>query len=97
MQLPVLIERLNGCGFKARTGAPLDLAAEGATRDEALDNLRAKIAGAAGTGELVTVDVPDSNPWLRLDGIFRDDPTFDDWVRAMEENRRRIDADPNQP
>ena len=40
MQIPVLIEPVAPNGFRARSGEPLGLTAEGATREEALQKLR---------------------------------------------------------
>ena len=37
----------------------------------------------------------EGNPWAAAAGIFRDDPTFDEWVEIMRENRRKADEDPN--
>ena len=41
------------------------------------------------------MEVPADNPWLAMAGIFRDDPTFDEWQEAIAENRRRDEADPD--
>jgi hypothetical protein len=36
------------------------------------------------------LDFPDNgNPWLDGAGMFRDDPLFDDWQRAIAQYRRR--------
>jgi hypothetical protein len=37
------------------------------------------------------------NPWLKGAGMFRDDPLFDDWQRAVAEYRRAVDANPDAP
>ncbi len=92
MVIPVLIEPMEGGGFRAVAGSPLMVNAEGPSQDEALSRLRDQIrlklqAGAS----LVPLDVPpaEENPWVKMAGIFRDDPLFDEWVEAMAENRRR--------
>ncbi|HLP91505.1 MAG TPA: DUF4209 domain-containing protein [Nostocaceae cyanobacterium] len=33
------------------------------------------------------------NPWVEFDGIFKDDPLFDDFVENMAANRRELDAE----
>ncbi len=52
MEIPVLIEPVGPNGFRARSGEPFGLTAEGATREEALQKLREmvqnRIAAAAG-------------------------------------------------
>jgi hypothetical protein len=96
VEIPVLIIRLEGNGFQARGGEPLALTAEGDTSEEALANLREMIAQKlAGGSSLVSLDVPGANnPWLRLDGVYKDEPLFEEWQRAIEENRRKEDEEP---
>ncbi len=43
MRIPVLIEPVANNGFRARSGEPLPLSADGATADEAVRNLRAAL------------------------------------------------------
>ena len=44
------------------------------------------------------VDVPQrANPWLSGAGMFRDDPLFDDWQRAIAEYRREVDRIADAP
>jgi hypothetical protein len=98
MQIPVLVERMNENGYRARSGEPLPLAAEGATQEEAIRRLRALyterlVAGA----RIVAVDIPAENPWLQMAGFMKDDPMFEEWREAIAENRRRIEADPEIP
>ncbi|HLO88180.1 MAG TPA: hypothetical protein VK203_24685 [Nostocaceae cyanobacterium] len=35
----------------------------------------------------------ENNPWVEFDGIFKDDPLFDEFVEAMARNRRELDAE----
>ncbi|MBG1265387.1 DUF4209 domain-containing protein [Nostoc sp. WHI] len=37
--------------------------------------------------------VEESNPWVNFDGLFKDDPLFDDFVEDMAANRRELDAE----
>ncbi|OYD96903.1 hypothetical protein CDG76_09145 [Nostoc sp. 'Peltigera membranacea cyanobiont' 210A] len=37
--------------------------------------------------------VEESNPWVKFDGIFKDDPLFDDFVEDMAVNRSELDAE----
>ena len=37
--------------------------------------------------------VKNSNPWVKFDGIFKDDPLFDDFVEDMDANRCELDAE----
>jgi hypothetical protein len=99
MQIPILIEPVAGKGYRARGGEPLALTAEGATAEEALEKLRDlfdhRLAGGA---QLVPLEVPDSdNPWMKMAGIFKDDPLFDDWQQAIADYRQKVEDDPEIP
>ncbi|MEH2337831.1 DUF4209 domain-containing protein [Nostoc sp.] len=37
--------------------------------------------------------VEESNPWVKFDSIFKDDPLFDDFVENMAANRRELNAE----
>ncbi len=101
MQLSGLIEPLPGEGYRATGGQPFSLVAEGATRDDALRNLRSLIEDRVSAGaEIVTLDIPaPGHPWLPFAGMLRDDPLVEEWKQAMAESRRQGDAeaDPGQP
>ncbi len=100
MQIPVLIERVAGNGFRARSGEPLALTVEGSTRAAALQKLQelVKETVAAG-GEMVCLDVPEGPPpWLRKAGwLDLNHPIVQEWMEIMEENRKKDDEDPNSP
>ena len=96
MRIPVLIEPVAGNGFRARSGEPLPLTAEGSTRQEALQRLhelfRSRIQAGA---ELTSLEVGQlENPWARGAGMFKENPLFEEWQQAMAENRRREDEEP---
>ena len=93
MRISVLIEPVPGHGYRAKGGEPFALAAEGATRDDALQKLRELIEGKVSAGaEVVTLDVPvTEHPWLPFAGMFRDDPLVEEWKETMAELRRQAD------
>jgi hypothetical protein len=96
MNIPILIEPIASNGFRATGGAPFDLSAEGATRDEALQRLRAEIdRRMAGGATVVPLEITplEENPWVQGAGMFRDDPQFDEWQAAIQEYRRQVDED----
>jgi hypothetical protein len=100
MNIPVLIEPVAGNGYRAKSGGPLELTAEGTTRADALKNLRNLVhQQMQGGAEVTTLELPDnaSNPWVKFAGMFKDDPYFDEVVEIMAENRRKMDADPDMP
>jgi predicted RNase H-like HicB family nuclease len=99
MEIPVIVEPVAGNGYRATGAAPLGLSAEGATREEALRKLTEAIRGRLrGGAELVMLHLPDvDNPRLKIEGVYKDDPTFDEWQQAIAEYRRQRDAEPDLP
>jgi len=99
MQILVAIERVAGNGFRARSGEPFALTAEGATREEALQKVRDLIRNRLAAGlEVVPFEVPAAdNPWAAMAGLFRDDPLFEPWQQAVADYRRQVDEDPASP
>jgi len=97
MQINVLVEPLNGEGFRATGSAPFDIVADGSTREEALAHLTDKLmARMSGGAEVVALEVGvPENPWLKMAGMYKDDPLFDDWQEAIREYRDRIEMDDN--
>jgi len=91
MQIPILIEPLpDGRGFRAKAGDPFSLSAEGPTRDEAIRCLRAQLNGRLRAGaEILPMELPSSNPWTDLAGFLPDDELTREWMRTLEENRRK--------
>lgn len=99
MQIPVLIEAVAGNGFRAQVGQPLALSAEGATADEALQRLHELVNHRLAQGaQLVPLEVAAAaKPWMQFAGMFKEDPYFEDWQRAIAEYRRQVDEDPDTP
>jgi hypothetical protein len=97
MQIPILLERVKGNGYRARGNGPFAVTARGATREEALARLRAKIERRLKkNAEIVGLDIgPQQHPWLEFAGMFKDDPWIEDWKKSVEEYRQKIDDDPD--
>src|SRR5262245_58535573 len=100
MEMHVLVERTAENGYRAVTGPPFQIAVEGGTREEALTKVRTavaeKIRGGAeflrlevpgGPSELILCNQQTDNPWLRIAGIFENDPFFEEWQQAIAEYR----------
>lgn len=95
MRIPVLIERVPGNGFRARGSDPWNLCGEGATRDEAVAELRSQCELKIRDGaEWIAVDV-DSEPhsWLEFAGMFKGDPGISEWKESIKEYRRQADSE----
>lgn len=99
MQIPVLVERIGRNGYRAKGQEPFGVSAKGATREEALAKLRAKIEGRLKKNgvELVGLDVgPSPHPWMEFAGMYKDDPWIEDWVQSMAEHRQQVEDDPDR-
>ena len=99
MEIPVLLEPLPSGGFRARSGDPLELTAQGDSPDSALRNLRDLIETRIASGSvLTTIEVPNTavgrHPGA---GIYRDEPLFDRWRAAIETYRQEIEDDSETP
>jgi len=97
VQIPVLVERVKGNGYRARGKEPFVVSARGATRKEALAKLRAKIQARLKKGtEVVALEIgPEPHPWMEFAGMFKDDPWIVDWRRSVEEYRQKVEDDPD--
>jgi hypothetical protein len=98
MQIPVLVEPVAGNGYRAVGAGLAPLSTEGATAEEALQRLRELLDSRLAAGaRLVALEVPSANPWEQMAGMYRDDPLFDEWQRAMREYRQQVEEDPGSP
>jgi len=96
MQIPILIEPIADAGFRARSGEPLPLAAEGSTREEALAKLKQLLAAKLQNGSEVTALClgPEEHPLREFAGTWAaDDPMLAEWQLAVEEYRRKLDEE----
>ena len=85
MTLATMLER-TATGYRASTGGPVVLSADGPTAAGALRALQALVAARTGGRDRVAgVDPP-------AGGQFRDDPWFPEFLAACAENRRVMDA-----
>ena|SRR5438034_2653999 len=98
MNIPVLVERLPDNRYRAKSGEPFALSAEGNTDAEAVSNLKQLLHAKLTNGtRLASVELPtpEENPWVAGAGCLKDDPLFEEWQDAIRENRRReAEADP---
>jgi hypothetical protein len=81
------------------------ITANGATEQEEIDKIQSILDDQFKDGKLVTIDVnvhndraeKKSDPWLDNMGIFKDDPTFDDFLAEVSAYRHEIDVIENRP
>lgn len=99
MQIPVLIQPIEGGRFRARAGEPFAMTAEAASPEEATATLAKQFeecfrAGAALT--VIQVNGTTSTPAVHFDftAIADDDWFFQTMSDAIAENRARAEASP---
>jgi hypothetical protein len=99
MQIPILIERVDGNGYRSRGGEQFELSAHGATREEVLAALQEQLRKRLESGaEVVSLEVTsEPHPLAGFAGMFKDDPLFESWQRSIKKYRRDVDADPDYP
>ncbi|HEX5106654.1 MAG TPA: hypothetical protein VFV87_22695 [Pirellulaceae bacterium] len=96
MQIPVIVEPTQCGQFRAQPLYALEAVGEGQTSEAALANLREALEREFQKGkQIVFMDFPSEeyNPWLAMAGSLKDDPLYDEWRAAMEENRDQSDRE----
>jgi hypothetical protein len=99
MQIPIVVEPTAENGFRASTGAPLNLQVEASNQDEAVGRLRQLIERRVADGAVfmeLTIGQRE-HPLARFAGIFKDDPLLQEWKDAMAEYRRQVEAEEDTP
>lgn len=92
MNIPVLLEP-TPAGFRASTGAPLNLTAEAATADEATAELRRQFVVMQARGaRVVPLTLPEPDPLWELTARLAANPFLEEWDRAVKEARREREA-----
>lgn len=97
MNIPVLLEPIP-TGFRATTGAPLNLAAEAGTASDALRAIESMLAAAHARGaRIVEVAVTSTDPTMErireLTASMAANPCLDDVIAATREYRRQREAE----
>ncbi|AMV23001.1 hypothetical protein VT84_01225 [Gemmata sp. SH-PL17] len=85
MTFPILVQPHDGRFQASVLGSPV-MAADGATKEEALSALRVSINQRFARGELVLLDVP-HRAVTDFAGLFKDDPTFEGMVEDIYRER----------
>ncbi len=99
MQYQILVEHPNQNGFIASVIGLPDCVVEGATEEEAINRAKLKLKSRLAQSKIVTVEVDapaqglTGNPWIDSAGIFKDDPTYDEFLEEIAKYRRELDAE----
>jgi len=93
MELPVLIESLpGGVRYRARMGDPINLSAEAATPEEALQLVQTEFQRLLGEGaRIAAISFPPSSP-IPAPGWLPEDELTREWLDAVEVYRKECDS-----
>jgi hypothetical protein len=95
VEIPVLLQPLASMRFRASTGQPLPVSAEGQTREEALQNLQKLLEEQASQGmELVYLKLSMPGRTIPTEALWPNDETTQAWLEGIEEYRRQADSAP---
>ena len=95
MTFDVIVLQQVDNGYSARPVLWPDSVAHGTTEQEALDRVRTLIRDLLSRTRFVQVELDVSehqfgNPWLTKAGMFADDPTWDDFLKAIADYRTLV-------
>jgi hypothetical protein len=100
MEIAALVEPLENKGYRMTSLVPSRLIAEAPTREEALDQLRTLLHRQFSHAEIVVLHVPIAGevlPWKALAGTWKNHPDAAEFENRLQEYRRQLDEDANQP
>jgi len=99
MTFQIFVQHQPEQGYVASVIGIPDCVAEGATKEEAVAKAKEVLSRLLAQGEIVSVEIenilqaqPD-NPWLKISGKYKDDPTWDEFQAYIQEYRRELDAE----
>jgi hypothetical protein len=93
VEIPVLLEP-TPTGFRATTGGPLHLAAEGETEADTLARVNQLLAEwtRAGRGKIYGMELPETDLRTSI-AHLADDPFMTEWAKATADVRREREAE----
>lgn len=92
----VLVEEGKEGGYKATVWGLPECEAAGATREEAMENVRRLVEARLERAEIVYLEMElpkPEHPWMKFAGMFKDDPYFDEMLEDIKALRRERDAE----
>lgn len=94
MTYPILIRSKPNNGFVATALTLSNIEVEAPTREQALAQIRQVISDTLAQGELVNLEIAEPKPIIAssyddLFGMFKNDPTFPEFVEEVEAYRRK--------
>lgn len=97
MIIPILVQSENGNGYRAELLPTSAFVGEGATPEDAVKKLRERFQARLDQGEIAYLEIGKTdNPWLKLIGVYKDDPYLEEYKQAIADYRKQVDADPDR-
>jgi hypothetical protein len=100
MKILILIERLSRDQYRARSGEPLSMTAEGTSSQDAVWKLQQLIREKLRSGSELTeftIPVTEARSWPPAPIYDKDDPMIQEWIEIMKENRQKAEEEPDIP
>ena len=94
MNVHGLVEQIDKNRYRVTISQPVNLSAEGESREEAIEHLRQLADQRMTAGQIVEIDLPSvpwTNPWVDSAGIWRDHPDLDDYLANIARYRHQVD------
>lgn len=92
----VIIEEIKAGLYSATLWGLPDCKVTGATREEALTNVRQVLTARLEKAEIVSLEMEipkPEHPWMKFAGKYKDDPYFDEMLEDIKALRRERDAE----
>ncbi|MEC4815596.1 MAG: type II toxin-antitoxin system HicB family antitoxin [Scytonema sp. PMC 1069.18] len=92
----VLVESEPDGSFSAVMLGLSDCKSSGKTENEALENLQNLLQKRLQNSRIVTLEIDSpqiDNPWLKVAGMYKNNPLFDEVLSNIEAERLKLDAE----
>ncbi|RCJ14649.1 hypothetical protein A6S26_11140 [Nostoc sp. ATCC 43529] len=92
----VLVAQEQDGRFSAVVLGLSDCKSSGKTENEALENLQQLLRKRLKNSKIVTLEIDSpqtDNPWMKVAGMYKDNPLFDEVLAEIEAERRQVDAE----
>ena len=99
MKIAAFVEQTKGNGYRAFSTSPVDVTANGDTREQAIERFRATLHERMALLDVVEVEMPaktEVNPWLAIAGTWANCPEIDEFEQCVKEYRQQVDQDENR-
>ncbi|YAF95141.1 MAG: type II toxin-antitoxin system HicB family antitoxin [Nodularia sp. CChRGM 3473] len=92
----VLLEHEQDGRFSAVVLGLSDCKSSGKTENEALENLQQLLQKRLQNSKIVTLEIDSpqtDNPWMKVAGMYKDNPLFDEVLAEIEAERCKVEAE----